>query len=199
MLSRVRLCHPMDCSPQGSSVHGILQARVLQWVATPSSRGASSPGIKSPSPKSPALAGGFFTTSATWEAPKGDKVTAEHLVWSLIMRSLRSALVLLGGGVKPRLDDVKPRGAGSSPARKCHLSCATFPETPDTGRLWTSLTPCRHVIQILSRDPWWHLSFPCYCLIAKLQSSPSADNLHGGNYCKALKGVSSPLKIHRVQ
>lgn len=57
----------------------------------------------------------------------------------------------------------------------------------------------QHVIQILSRDPWWHLSFPCYCLIAKLQSNPSADNLHGGNYCKALKEVSSPLKIHRVQ
>lgn len=35
--------------------------------------------------------------------------------------------------------------------------------------------------------------------MAKLQSSPSADNLHGGNFCKALKGVSSPLKVHRVQ
>ena len=55
------------------------------------------------------------------------------------------------------------------------------------------------MIQILSRDPWWHLSLPCYCLLAKLQSSPSADNLHGGNFRKALKGVSSPLKVHRVQ
>jgi len=27
------LCHPMDCSPSGSSVHGILQARILEWVA----------------------------------------------------------------------------------------------------------------------------------------------------------------------
>ena len=32
------LCDPMDCSPPGSSVHGILQARVLEWVAMPSSR-----------------------------------------------------------------------------------------------------------------------------------------------------------------
>ena len=31
--SRVRLCDPMDCSPPGSSVHGILQARVLEWGA----------------------------------------------------------------------------------------------------------------------------------------------------------------------
>ena len=35
------LCDPMDCSPPGSSVHGILQARILEWVATPSSRGSS--------------------------------------------------------------------------------------------------------------------------------------------------------------
>ena len=33
------LCNPMDCSPPGSSVHGILQTRILEWVAMPSSRG----------------------------------------------------------------------------------------------------------------------------------------------------------------
>ena len=37
------LCNPMDCSPPGSSVHGILQARILGWVAKPSSRGSSHP------------------------------------------------------------------------------------------------------------------------------------------------------------
>jgi len=35
------LCDPMDCSPPGSSVHGILQARILEWVAMPSSRRSS--------------------------------------------------------------------------------------------------------------------------------------------------------------
>ena len=35
------LCDPMDCSPPGSSVHGVLQARILEWVAKPSSRGSS--------------------------------------------------------------------------------------------------------------------------------------------------------------
>ena len=35
------LCHPMDCSPPGFSVHGILQARILEWVAIPFSRGSS--------------------------------------------------------------------------------------------------------------------------------------------------------------
>ena len=35
------LCDPVDCSPPGSSVHGILQARILEWVAMPSFRGCS--------------------------------------------------------------------------------------------------------------------------------------------------------------
>ena len=37
------LCDPMDCSPPGSSIHGILQSRILEWVAMPSSRGSSQP------------------------------------------------------------------------------------------------------------------------------------------------------------
>ena len=37
------LCDPMDCSPPGSSVHGILQARILEWVAISFSRGSSQP------------------------------------------------------------------------------------------------------------------------------------------------------------
>ena len=59
------LCDPMDCSPPHSSVHGILQARILECVAISFSRGSSQPRMKF---SSPALAGEFFTTSATWEA-----------------------------------------------------------------------------------------------------------------------------------
>ena len=39
LLSCTILCDPMDFSPPGSSVHGILQATILEWVAIPSSRG----------------------------------------------------------------------------------------------------------------------------------------------------------------
>ena len=42
-LSCPTLCDPMDCRPRGSSVHGILQARTLEWVAMPFSRGSSPP------------------------------------------------------------------------------------------------------------------------------------------------------------
>ena len=61
------LCDPMDCSPPGSSVHGIFQARTLEWVAISSSRGSSQPRDQTTSLASPALAGRFFTTWATWE------------------------------------------------------------------------------------------------------------------------------------
>ena len=41
--SSLTLCDPMDCSPLGSSVHGILQARILEWVIISSSRRSSWP------------------------------------------------------------------------------------------------------------------------------------------------------------
>ena len=62
------LCYPIDCSPPGSSVHGILQAKILEWAAMPSSGVLPDPGIKPTSFMSLELAGGFFTTSSTWEA-----------------------------------------------------------------------------------------------------------------------------------
>ena len=41
VLSHVQFCNPMVCNPPGSSVHGIFQARLLEWVAISSSRGSS--------------------------------------------------------------------------------------------------------------------------------------------------------------
>ena len=52
------LCNPLDCSPPGSSVHGISQARILEWVAISSFSLSSWLRIQ---PASPALADGFFT------------------------------------------------------------------------------------------------------------------------------------------
>ena len=69
------LCDPMDCSPPGSSVHGILQARTLEWVAIPSSRGSSRPRDQT---KVCCFAGGFFTTE-----PPGNII-----LWFLQLNSL---------------------------------------------------------------------------------------------------------------
>ena len=59
----VQLCDAMDCSPPGSSVHGILQASILEWVAIQSSRGSSQSRDRT---QVSCLAGKFFTT----ESPK---------------------------------------------------------------------------------------------------------------------------------
>ena len=58
------LCDPMDCSLPGSSVHGILQAGILEWVAMPSSRGSSQPRDQTQVFR---IVGGFFTVWATRE------------------------------------------------------------------------------------------------------------------------------------
>ena len=60
--SCLTLCNPLDCSPPGSSVHGIFQARTLEWVAISSARGSSWPRDWTLPPLSPALAARFFTT-----------------------------------------------------------------------------------------------------------------------------------------
>ena len=73
-LSCLTLCDPMDYSPPGSSVHGILQARTLEWIAISFSRGSSSPrnrtGVS-------CIAGGFFIAEPTREAtPAGPTLSA---------------------------------------------------------------------------------------------------------------------------
>ena len=65
------LCDPMDCSPSGSSVHGILQARILEWVAIPFSKGSSWPRDRTHISYASCI-----TTGATWESLAS--LVAEH-------------------------------------------------------------------------------------------------------------------------
>ena len=62
------LCNPMDHSPPGSSVPGILLAKTSERVAIPPSGDLPDPGIECASLVSPALADGFFTTGPIWKA-----------------------------------------------------------------------------------------------------------------------------------
>ena len=59
------LCDPVDNNLPGSTVHGILQAKILEPVAISSPGDLPNPGIELVSLESPALAGGFFATGAT--------------------------------------------------------------------------------------------------------------------------------------
>ena len=58
----------MDCSPPDSSIHGIAQVRILEWVPFPSPGNLPDPGIK---PASPALTGGFFLPLSHLGKPTG--------------------------------------------------------------------------------------------------------------------------------
>ena len=64
------LCDPMDCSLPGSSIHGIFQARVLEWVAISFSRGSSQPSDLTRVSHTP---GRHFTVWATREPPSGPR------------------------------------------------------------------------------------------------------------------------------
>ena len=68
MLSCLWLCNPIDCSPPGSFVHGILQARTQEWVVISFSRGSSRPRDWT---RVSWIAGGFFTSWAIrrWDVP----------------------------------------------------------------------------------------------------------------------------------
>jgi len=91
--SCLTLCYPMDCSPLGSSVHGILQARILEFVAISYSRGSSRPRDQIQVSCISCIAGRFCTTEPPGKTLKKpyDPPFSPH--WSL---SKSCSLPLLG-------------------------------------------------------------------------------------------------------
>ena len=85
-------CGPMDCSPPGSSVHGIFQARKLEWVAISFSRGSSWPRDRTYIFRVSCIAGGFLTRWVIREA---------LLVWTIDWNKYSMELVLSLGLMRP--------------------------------------------------------------------------------------------------
>ena len=67
--SCLTLCNTMYSSPPSSSVHGILEARILEWVAMPSSKGSSQHRDQTHVSCSSCIAGRFFTAEPPWNPP----------------------------------------------------------------------------------------------------------------------------------
>ena len=67
------LCNPMDCSLRGSSIHGILQARILEWVAISFSRGSSQPRTE--------LQADALTSEPPGKIRKVGEAGKDHLLW----------------------------------------------------------------------------------------------------------------------
>ena len=119
-LQSCQLCDAMDCSPPHFSVHGILQARILEWVAMPSSRGSSWPRDGTHGSYASCICRQvlYYTTSATWEAPEELLV---HIKWWLLL-SLYEAKPLNGS-----TDYIPPHLLKESPISKSpFLSCITI-------------------------------------------------------------------------
>ena len=127
--SHVQLFDVMDCCPPGSSVYGILQARILEWVAKPFSKGSSLP--RDRTCISYALAGGFFTISATWET-----WTQECLAASVVSDSVRPHRRQPSGSPIPgilqarTLEGVAIAFSRTQEYPHSNLSCAAFPSGP---------------------------------------------------------------------
>ena len=82
MLNHVWLfCNPIDYSPPGSSVHGILQARILEWVAISFSRGFSRTRDRICVSYISCRDGRWVTTDATWEAPQAGRKCQKQRTW----------------------------------------------------------------------------------------------------------------------
>ena len=98
MLSRfsnVRLfADPMGCSPPDSSIRGISQTRILEWVATSSFRGSSQPRIEPTSPVVWALVGRFFTTETPEKPIMEPWVTVKpaYSFWYLVQRKATTVI-----------------------------------------------------------------------------------------------------------
>ena len=87
----------MDCSLPGSPVYGILRTKYWSEWPRPPPGNLPDPGIESKSLMSPALAGGFLTTSATWEAPGGvtEKNKSDSILDLFLQFNLCVLLLLL--------------------------------------------------------------------------------------------------------
>ena len=103
--SCLTLCDPLDCSPPGSSVHGILQARTLEWVAVPFSRGSSQPRDRTQISR---VAGGFFTAERILYqlSYEGSPLSLIFLLDIFAPRSF--SVPLLPSGLAPDLSRVRP-------------------------------------------------------------------------------------------
>ena len=115
------LCDPMDCSPPGSSVHGILQARILEWVAIPFSRGSSWPRDQT---WVSCTAGRFFTVWVTREThiiPEWNRTThALSLGQSMGFKSFREE------GTQPSCLHLQERSRGYSGLSALQLPLVPF-------------------------------------------------------------------------
>ena len=146
------LCGSTDCSLPGSSVRGIFQARILEWIAIPYSGDFPDPGTEPTSLASPALAGGFFTSSVTCE-PFVPEAGHKTLTW-------RGALHILGGKEQP----YRQRwGWGWGMTERNLNTLLSSPQLNTLAHILSQISTTSHAS--------WNLASRCFGLTASLDHS----------------------------
>ena len=148
--SCVTLCNPVDCSPPGSSVHGILQARILEWVFIPFSRGSSWPRDQT---QVSCIAGDFFTD---WANIGLTKKFVQVFPWDILAN-----LIFYGARAKAR--QWRNRIKAASGDYRKPQAIKTLGDTPKLFKLYfnhkkgkkhSHKTPKWLALKFLSVDEW---------------------------------------------
>ena len=124
------LCNLIDFSPPGSSVHGILQARILVWVSMPPPGTLPGPGIKFGPFMSPALAGKLCVCFSS----------VRHFIMYTLQGILVSAFDILGGWGSNRSNSFYPDEPGSNLNPGLHGSKAHSPFAAFQNLSWVGET-----------------------------------------------------------
>ena len=142
------LCNPMDCSPPGSSAHGIIPVRILKWLPFPS------PGFSQPKDwiQASHTAGRFFTTEPPVRPPLfcsksyGSEIWKAHITWVL---SCRYSQILVGAARVWKLDRLDTQNNSFTKLivivgflLGIHLSC------------WTGVCPYMTFLSCGSQHSW---------------------------------------------
>ena len=91
-LSRVWLCNPLDSSPPSSSVHGISQARILEWVDIFSFKESSGSRDQTCISRVSCIPGGVFTTEAQGKLKSIDDIISFFLLFAFVVKILLTAI-----------------------------------------------------------------------------------------------------------
>ena len=166
----------MYCSPQGSFVHGILQARILEWVAIPFSRGSSQPRDWTHISCVSCIAGGFFTTE-----PPGKSLRNSVLIFKVVKENIKFCLwnKELIFSIKTTLNKLI--------INTCHLEHSKWEEYGDFSEYCrTREAVTSRVLLVLHCDQLLQL---CLTLCDSTDYSPPGSSVHGilrQEYCSGL-------------